>query len=220
MSETQEEQRVEQLLAPLRRLEPAGLPRPRPPRPRRWRGVVAVALPLALVAVFVALRPGGGRSTITAVAQPGQTVACGPTSLSVRLSDGGVAGGSTYYRIVLRNVGRATCLISRYPGVVALGVDGRQVGAAAVRAVPRAPRRIAVPAGGAANALLAMANWRNFEQSRCRPVRVVRLRIDLPGLAAPVVVPYPGAGAQLLCSAIDLRAGNQMIVLTVASGSG
>src|SRR5262249_61329121 len=52
-----EERRVEELLAPLRRLEPARLPPQGRPR-RRWGGIVAVALPLALLALFVLVRPG------------------------------------------------------------------------------------------------------------------------------------------------------------------
>jgi hypothetical protein len=58
MTETLSEQRVDELLAPLRRLEPAGLPQRR--KPRRTLRALALAVPLALVALVVGIRPGSG----------------------------------------------------------------------------------------------------------------------------------------------------------------
>jgi hypothetical protein len=118
-------------------------------------------------------------------------------SAQLRLSIGSTEGGAGQFhqRLVLTNRG-ALCSLHGYPGVSFLGEDGGQLGDPA--AMNQASvRRVFLPPGKSASAVLTYSNAGAFPDSSCRPEQANRVRVYPPGERAALLA----ADSVLVCSA-------------------
>jgi hypothetical protein len=104
---------------------------------------------------------------------------------------GGGAAGSTYYKLRFTNLSAHRCSLTGYPGVSAVDLVGRQVGAAAGRNPQTVPRRVTVGPGRTASAVLQITDTGVYTRTRCRPVTAAGLRVYPPNQRQSKVVPFP-----------------------------
>jgi Protein of unknown function (DUF4232) len=150
-------------------------------------GTTRAVLVAVVLAVLATTSEGGARSTASSAAPR-----CAAADLVVWLdtrADG--AAGSAYYRIEFTNLSTRTCTLRGYPGVSAVDLRGRQVGAAAARDAVYPVRVVTLRSGAAAAAVLRLANARNFPRGDCRPRTAGGLRVYPPGETTSARVPFP-----------------------------
>jgi hypothetical protein len=149
------------------------------------RGAVPVVVcAAALAALVVAVR---------AASSAPSAAGCATSELVVWLDTqaGGAAAGSTYFKLVFTNLSGHVCTLRGYPGVSAVDLRGRRVGAPAARERTVPPRLVRLSAGSAAVAVLQIADALNFPRSTCRPTTAAGIRVYPPDQTASKVVPFP-----------------------------
>jgi hypothetical protein len=104
---------------------------------------------------------------------------------------GGAAMGSTTYPLEFTNVSQNTCVLYGYPGVSALGTDGRQLGSAASRA-PIAPQTVTLAPHANAHSALTVVDIGGYPVSRCHPAAADALRVYPPDQYSATEVPFAG----------------------------
>lgn len=117
--------------------------------------------------------------------------ACASAALKAALGPPSGAAGSSYVPIRFTNVSAARCTLFGYPGVsFVTGPSGREVGNPADRIpLPAGPaHRVTLAPGGAANAVLQVADAGNYPASRCQPASAAYLRVFPPGQTAALQV--------------------------------
>jgi hypothetical protein len=139
-------------------------------------------LAMGLVGSLVGLAPAAGAG----VAPP-----CATSGLVIWLNDevGGGTAGAIYYKLELTNLSGRTCTLGGYPGVSAVDLRGRQIGAGAGREPGQRPRTLTLPNGGTAAAALRVTDVGALPA--CRPVTAAGLRVYPPGQRDSKVVPFP-----------------------------
>jgi hypothetical protein len=145
----------------------------------------ALSISAAIIGLACAATPAthGGTDTATK---------CTPTSTVVWLALNADSGaGSTYLTLQMTNLSRQTCALYGYPGVSAIDLAGRQVGAAAARDTAKTAREVRLATGGTASATLRVSNVSNFPAGACRPVQAAGFRVYLPNATQAKVVPFP-----------------------------
>jgi hypothetical protein len=129
---------------------------------------------------------------------------CATSGLVIWLNTtGNGAAGSIYYDLNLTNLSGHACTLSGYPGVSAVNLAGRQLGAGASRDSAQKPRLVTLAPGGGATVVLRIVEAGNFPSSSCREVTAAGLRVYPPGQASSKLVPFPfqacsRAGARVL----------------------
>jgi hypothetical protein len=152
-----------------------------------WRKAVAAGV---AASAMLAIGCFAVASTAGAASAP----ACTTSGLVVWLNTmGNGAAGSIYYQLQFTNLSRHTCTLTGYPGVSAIGLSGRQVGAAASRNAISAPRTVTLRPGAGASATLQIVEAGNFPRAACGPVTAAGLRVYPPNQRASKVVPFPFA---------------------------
>jgi hypothetical protein len=136
----------------------------------------------------------GGVLTVlpaTAPAAHASVPECGPHDLGVSFRARGAAAGSLFGVLRYRNVTTHACRTGGYGGLSFVGHhDGRQIGAAAVRA-PGAPvRSFVLWPGQRAVSKVQIAQTANYDTSLCRPRRVDGFRVYVPDAYVSLFVPY------------------------------
>jgi hypothetical protein len=110
---------------------------------------------------------------------------CTHAQIRLQVGDGEGAAGTVYYPLTFVNRSAHACTLRGFPGVSSVTRGHRQVGTpAAWDAGPGRSIRLRAH-GGAATAVLGIANALNFPRSRCRPRRVWGLRVFAPGQTPP-----------------------------------
>jgi hypothetical protein len=104
---------------------------------------------------------------------------------------GGGAAGSVYYKLEFTNLSARPCTLRGYPGVSAVDLAGRRLGAAASREAFSQPSTVTLTRGATATATLRIVEAGNFPASACREVAAAGLRVFPPGQAVSKVVPFP-----------------------------
>jgi hypothetical protein len=134
-------------------------------------------------------------------------------SASLRLSLGRTDGGAGQFHqpLILTNRG-APCTLHGYPGVSFLDAAGRQLGSPA-EMTPAPVKRILLPTGGSASAVLAYSNAEAYPDSTCRPAEAARVRVYPPGERVPLTVP----DEVLVCAA---PGSHQLHIEPMVAGSG
>jgi Protein of unknown function (DUF4232) len=145
-----------------------------------WRGAAGV-----VVLIGALFFPGRA-----APAPP--AVACVVDTTVVWLKAQQDAGaGSSWYTVAITNLSGHRCSLRGYPGVSAIDLAHRQLGAPATRN-PRDPvRTILVAPGGSAQFLLQLHDPGFYPKASCDPATAAGLRIYLPDAASATVVPVP-----------------------------
>jgi hypothetical protein len=147
------------------------------------RRLVAAAALIAGLAVAVA--------TPTHAATP----ACSGQTLVAWLNSqtGGPAAGSIYYKLEFTNLSAGACTLRGYPGVSAIGLNGRPLGSPAGRSAAHATTTVTLASGDSAVAVLQISDARNFPPASCKLVTAAGLRVYAPGTTQAKTVPFPFA---------------------------
>lgn len=116
---------------------------------------------------------------------------CGPHDLGVSFRTRGAAAGSLFGVLRYRNVTTHPCRTGGYGGLSFVGHhDGRQIGAAAVRAPGTPVRSFVLWPGQRAVSKVQIAQTANYDRSLCRPRRVDGFRVYVPDAYVSLFVPY------------------------------
>ena len=142
-----------------------------------------------IIAAAAALSLGIGGAvwaTTAASAAPAATPACSTANLSVWLdvSQGSAAAGTIFYPLDFTNTGSHACTLYGYPGVSATTAGGNQIGRAAGRSPRYKARRVTIPAGGSAHAILSWVQVGNFTASGCKPTTASLIKVYPPNRKA------------------------------------
>lgn len=141
---------------------------------------------VAAVAAALALGIGSAAWAASASAAPAAPSAippvCTSANLAVWINVGGSQGaaGTFYYPLEFTNVSNHTCRTWGYPGVSALGANGKQLGRAAVRNPLYPGAWVNIPAGGTAHSLFAYGNA-EVSTSGCKPTDATTIKVYPPG---------------------------------------
>jgi hypothetical protein len=142
--------------------------------------------------------------------------ACTTSSLrvSVDISQGGAAAGSTYMPVNFTNSSGHPCSMYGFPGVsFVTGPGGSQIGAAAARNHGFSPVSVTLAAHGSAHAWLQVAQAGNYPSSTCHMVTATWLRVFPPGNTAAAYVSHTFPA----CSSAKA---SLLTVMPVRSGTG
>lgn len=133
-------------------------------------------------------------AAVVAAPSHAATAACTSRTLDVWLNtQGGTAAGSSYHKLEFTNLSARACTLRGYPGVSALGTNGRQLGSPAGRNPAHASRTITIAGGSSAVAVLQITDAHNFPPASCRLVTAASLRVYAPGSTQAKTVPFPFA---------------------------
>jgi hypothetical protein len=121
------------------------------------------------------------------VVGPAPLAQCPTTALRVSVGSANGAAGSIYYPLDFTNVSGAACSMYGYPGVsFVAGVDGGELGGAAVRNATFGPSLVTLSPGAVAHASVQVVVAQNYPTSRCKPVTAHWLRVYPPGQYTPL----------------------------------
>jgi len=115
---------------------------------------------------------------------------CSPSNLVVWAgpSAGGGTAGGFGYEIKFTNLGQGTCTLGGFPGVAAVDLKGKRIGAAATHGAGKVKQVVLAP-HQSAMATLQVADALNFPKARCAPTWSAGLRIALPGGSGAKIAP-------------------------------
>jgi hypothetical protein len=149
-------------------------------------GAALLATAAALLAITA---PGAPASP--APARAAGPPKCATSSLVMWLNpeDSGTAG-SFYYHLEFVNLSGHACTLAGYPGVSAVSLSGRQIGASAGREAGSAPRTVTLAPEAQTTALIHLTDVGALPAS-CRPVAAAGFRVYPPGQTSSKVVPFP-----------------------------
>ncbi len=151
--------------------------------------------------------PGSPLAAAAAKTHTAAVVRCKTAGLVMWLNteDSGTAG-SFYYKLEFVNLSGRTCTLAGYPGVSAVTLSGRQIGASAKREVTGRPHAVTLIPEGEATALVHVVDVGALPSS-CHPTAAAGFRVYPPGESASKLVPYPfRTCANVRESAISVRA--------------
>jgi Protein of unknown function (DUF4232) len=123
------------------------------------------------------------------------------------------AAGSFTYQLELSNTSHRTCTLFGFPGVSAVGPDGRQLGSAAGRNRSHPARLVTLRRGGTAHVELRITDVGNFPRAACHPVTALGLRVFAPNDRG-------SRGIPLSFRACSRRGPQFLSVSTVIAGTG
>jgi hypothetical protein len=151
-----------------------------------------------IAAVFLlAVAVGIGATTLAATAAPAPherplaVPACSSSTLVNWLNTtGNGTAGSVYYTLNFTNLSSHSCTLKGYPGVSAVSLAAKQIGAAAGRATSSV-KTVTIPAGGSAKTLVQVVITGNFTPSDCKAVTAAGFRVYAPNQTGSNVIPFP-----------------------------
>jgi hypothetical protein len=153
------------------------------------RAIAATALAsTAILLPAVALASSGSGSAATAAAAATRCPRAHLTSWIGLPGDG--AAGSTFYQLEISNISGTTCTLFGFPGVSAIGPNGKQLGSAAGRSHSHTPHVVTLAPHQTAHVLLQVANVVNFPAAACKPTTADGLRVFAPGDFTAMTFPF------------------------------
>jgi hypothetical protein len=182
---------------------------------RRALAAFAVTCAAILIPTAALAAPGGPASGARPADASAAAAAprCAASALQVWLGlPGDGYTGGTAYQLELSNVSGRTCTLYGFPGVSAIGTNGRQMGRAAQRDYADPARLVTLGRGATAHVLLRITNVANFPAASCQPATAVGLRVYPPNAFRSVVVPFTFRGCQ--------KGGAYLFVRTTVAGTG
>lgn len=125
----------------------------------------------------------------------GSASGCQSGNLAVTAGVGQGTAGSVYATVTFTNHGSRTCTLYGYPGVsVGTGAPFHQVGMGAAEN-PSPPRElVTLTPGGAASAVLQVADAGNYSTGQCRPKHTSKLQVYPPNQTQALDVAYHTTG--------------------------
>jgi Protein of unknown function (DUF4232) len=124
---------------------------------------------------------------------PSAPAACATSGLqvSVPVSKGNAAAGSSYYPIDFANTSGASCTLYGYPGVSFVsGIGGSQIGIPATRNPTTPKQLITLAPSQTAHAELQVVDAENYPPADCGLVTAHWLKIYPPNQTAPLYVSF------------------------------
>ena len=146
------------------------------------RLLISPSVAAALLAMAVIAAPA---ATAAPLAKP-----CSPANLVVWAGPqaaGGTAGGFGY-EIKFTNLGTGACTLASFPGVSAVDLKGKRIGAAATHGAGKVKQVVLSP-DQSALATLQIADALNFPKAKCAPTMAAGLRVALPGGSGAKIAP-------------------------------
>jgi hypothetical protein len=147
-------------------------------------------LPLAIAVACGALATAPA-ATNAASRRAAAPAACPTGGLVIWISQSNGAAGSIFYTLELTNQSGRACTMLGYPGVSAVDLRGRRLGAPAGRERSGKVRRVTLRNNDSAITTLRITEAGNFPSARCRMRDAAGLRVYPPGQRASKVVPLP-----------------------------
>ncbi len=127
----------------------------------------------------------------TASARAAASPRCKTAGLVMWLNpEGSGTAGSFYFKLEFVNLSGSACTLAGYPGVSAVSLSGRQIGASAKREATGRARTVTLAPEGGASAIVHVVDVGALPSS-CRPAAAAGFRVYPPGESASKVVPYP-----------------------------
>lgn len=126
------------------------------------------------------------------VTPPATPARCVSANLRASLGQTQGAAGHSYIALLLTNRSRIPCTLSGYPGVsFTAGADGHQIGVPAQRDHRFTSALVTLVAGASVHATVEVANYANYDQKVCQPVRAAGFRVFPPGASGPLIIGAP-----------------------------
>jgi hypothetical protein len=149
------------------------------------RAVTAAATVLALGA------GGAVWAATSASAAPAAIGRCTANNLAVWVyADGGdTVGNTTFYHLEFSNIGRSTCALAGFPGVVATTLHRTELGAPAVREYGVPAQTIDIAPGATAHSLIGYVGGR--VDAACKPASAGYLQVTPPNTAGSKRAYFP-----------------------------
>lgn len=121
-------------------------------------------------------------ATSAASAAPAAPRPCTTANLNVwvNAAQGNGAAGTIYYPLEFTNVSGRACTVAGFPGVSATNANGRQLGQAASRNPLYPYRRVTIPAGGTAHAILGWSDGEVYTAPGCNRTTASLIRVYPP----------------------------------------
>ena len=149
------------------------------------------AAPAKTVRVTVTATPAAAASPGPTTPAPAAPPACPTRSLQAKVGVSQGTAGSTYTVLDFTNISAAACTLYGYPGVsLAGGKPVSQIGLAAAEGKTPARMLVTLAPGATGNALLQIADARNFPPSRCHLVTATYLQIYPPNQTTPIYLGF------------------------------
>jgi hypothetical protein len=117
-------------------------------------------------------------------------------------TEGDGAAGSTYYHLELTNLSGHACTLRGFPGVSAVTLAGKPIGAPASRDPVTKVRTIPLVSGATASAVLRIVDALNFPASRCHLTTAAGLRVYPPGSRGSRIAPFPFSACSVSGSSV------------------
>jgi Protein of unknown function (DUF4232) len=148
------------------------------------------AVGAGVLGALLATQPATAESSQTAAAA--STPRCSTSGLVIWLNtQGNGTLGSVYYQLQFTNLSGRTCTISGYPGVSAVGLQGRQLGRSGSRESGAKARTVTLVNGATAAATLRIVVAGNFPTSSCKQTMAAGLRVYPPNQTTARTVAFP-----------------------------
>lgn len=146
------------------------------------------AATLASAAVLLATTaPAAPAAGARAAAPP----KCATSGLVMWLnSEGSGTAGSFYFHLEFANLSGRTCTLAGYPGVSAVSLSGRQIGASARREATQTPHTVTLAPEAQTTAIVRVIDVGALPAS-CRPATAAGFRVYPPGQTTSKIVPFP-----------------------------
>ncbi|MGD0454111.1 MAG: DUF4232 domain-containing protein [Solirubrobacteraceae bacterium] len=150
-------------------------------------GACALALLASIVVLLVTVAPSAPAASTGAASAP----RCATSGLVMWLNaEGSGTAGSFYFKIELANLSGRTCTLAGYPGVSAVNLRGRQIGAPAAREVTGKPGVVTLAPEAQTTAIVRVVDVGALPAS-CHPAPAAGFRVYPPGQSTSKVVPFP-----------------------------
>lgn len=149
--------------------------------------LIAAPVPAGVVSPSPVSHPAAPTANARTAAPP----RCKTAGLVMWLNpEGSGTAGSFYYKLEFVNLSGSICTLAGYPGISAVSLRGRQIGASAKREVTGRPRTVTLAPEGQATAIVHIVDVGALPSS-CRSTAAAGFRVYPPGESASKVVPYP-----------------------------
>jgi hypothetical protein len=107
---------------------------------------------------------------------------------------GDAKAGSTWYMVEISNTSTKTCTLFGFPGVSAVGANGRQLGSPAARVHAWTELPLTLRPHDTVHFVLGITDTANYATASCHPATAYGLRVYAPGAYASKTIPFRFAG--------------------------
>lgn len=157
----------------------------------------------------------GGTGSSSPSAPPAGPAECATSDLKVVVGQSNGAAGTIFYNLDFTNTSASACFLRGYPGVSLVSAPssaGSQLGADAKRNPVTPSTQITLNPGGAAHAVLGIAEAGNFPASKCHIVSAHWLKVFPPDQTVAAYAPL----ATQTCSSTSVAT---MQISAISSGA-